>query len=55
MACILYVTLLCPIPPPKKAEDINPKVPFLWNNGQMKIAYNSAYIQTKSLNFTFAR
>jgi len=47
-------TLLCascqPLPPPKKkfspflTGDINPQSSH-WNNGKMKIAYNSAYIQ----------
>jgi len=35
-------------------EDINPQSSH-WNNGKMKIACNSAYVQTKTLNFTFAR
>jgi len=52
----------CPIPllPPKKRY-----APFLtgdihaqssnWNNGKMKIAYNSAYVQTETFNSTFAQ
>ena len=31
--------------------DINPKSSH-WNNGKMKIAYNSAYIQVETVNFT---
>ena len=35
-------------------ENINPQSSY-WSNVKMKIAYNSAYIQTETLNFTFAR
>jgi len=55
---MFYVTLCCPIPPKEKfspslADDINPESSH-WNNGKMKIACNAAYIQTETLNFTFA-
>jgi len=26
-----------------------------WNNGKMKIAYNSAYVQIETFNFTFTQ
>ena len=26
-----------------------------WNNGKMKIAYNSAYVQKETFSFTFAQ
>ena len=61
--CILYVTLLtmcCPSHPPKRknAPSLSgykppPKFPLeQWKN---EIACNSAYVQTETLNFTFAR
>jgi len=50
--CILYVTLRCAIPPPKFAPsltgDINPQSSH-WNHGKMKTAYDSAYIQKRSI------
>jgi len=39
---------------PSLTGDINPPK-FPLNNVKMTIAYNSAYIQTETLNFTFAR
>ena len=36
---------------PSLTGDINPQS-YHWNNGKMKIAYNSAYVQTETLNFT---
>jgi len=63
LACKLYVSLRCPISPPEKkqeicpisslTEDINHQSSDL-NNGKVKIACNSDYIQTEILNFTFA-
>jgi len=38
---------------PSVTGDINPQSSH-WYNGKMKIACNSAYIHTKTLNFTFA-
>jgi len=61
--CVLYVTLLtlhCSIPPKRKeicpslTGDVNPQSSH-WNNGKMKIACNSAYVRTETLNFTSAR
>jgi len=60
--CILYVTLLtmcCPIPPEKEKCPFrkwrykpSPKFPLeQWKN---EIACNFAYVQTETLNFTFA-
>jgi len=59
--CVLYITLLtlhCPL----KKKEICPFPNWRykpqcshWNNGKMKIACNSAYVQTETLNFTFAR
>jgi len=60
-ACVLYVTLHCPIPTSITEKcaasltgDINPQSSH-WNNGKMKIAYNSAYVQLETVNFTFNR
>jgi len=63
VTCILYVTLHCPFPllslpkekfAPSLIGDINP-LSSHWNNEEMKIAYNSAYIQIETFNFTFAQ
>jgi len=46
-----------PFPPkfaPFLTGDINTKSSH-WNKGKMKIAYDSAYIQTETLNFTFTQ
>jgi len=59
--CILYVNCAnFPIPLPRKEI-----YPFLtgdicaqnshWNSGKMKIAYNSAYVQIETFNFTLAQ
>jgi len=51
-------------PPPKKKkkfalpyrEILTPNVPIqYWNNGKMKITYNSAYVQIEMFNCTFAQ
>jgi len=55
--------LHCPILPPSKKKkfapsltgDVNPPQNSHWNNGRMKISCNSAYVQTETLNFTFAQ
>jgi len=61
-AWVLYIKLHYMILPlrqkPKKftpplTEDITPS--SNWNYGKMKIACNSVYAQTETLNFTFAR
>jgi len=50
----------CPIPLPKKkfafflTGDIHAQSSH-WNNGKMKIAYNSAYVQIETFSFTFAQ
>jgi len=52
----------CSIPPPKKeicpfpnwSGDIRTQNSH-WNNGKMKIAYNSASVQIETFNFTFAQ
>jgi len=38
---------------PSLTGDINPQSAY-WNNGKMKTAYNSTYLETETLNFTFA-
>ena len=61
--CILYITLVtlhCPIPQHKKEicsfRNWRYKPPKShWNNEKMKIACNSAYVQTETLNLTFAQ
>ena len=60
MRAVRY-TAVSNFPPPQKkeissflTEDINPQSSH-WNNGKMKIACNSAYVKTETLNFTFAR
>jgi len=62
MRPIRYIAdIVLSYPPPSKkkkfvsslTEDINPLTSH-WNNGKMKIACNSAYIQTETLNFIFA-
>jgi len=39
---------------PSLTGDINAQSSY-WNNEKVKIAYNSAYIQTETFNFTFAQ
>jgi len=45
--------------PPKKQKKFAPSLTnpqsSRWNNGKMKISCSSAYVQTETLNFTFAR
>jgi len=53
----IYVTLRCKYPQenkfaPSLTEDMNPQSSH-WKNWKMKIAYNSAYLQMETLNFTF--
>jgi len=57
----MHYTVVSDSPPPPKKKyassltgDINPQSSH-WNNEKMKIADNSAYIQIKTLNFTFAQ
>jgi len=56
--CVIYVTLCCPILPPKMCPFPNwryyPQSSH-WNNGKMKTAGNSAYVQTETLNYTFTQ
>ena len=56
---VIYVTLRVRSPQiteicPFLSGDINPQISH-WNNGKMKITYNSAYVQIKTLNFTFTQ
>jgi len=48
----------CPTPPKKKfAPSLTGDIKVHsshWNNGKMKIVYNSAYVQIEMFNFTFA-
>jgi len=59
-ACyILYCAVRFPHPSKKKFSpsvtgDIDLQSSH-WNNGKMKIAYNSAYVQIEIINFTFAQ
>jgi len=39
---------------PSLTGDINSQSSH-WNNGKIKIAYNSAFIQIETFNFTFAQ
>jgi len=56
----LHYTLAVLFPLPKKifapslTGDIHTQSSH-WNNGKMKIAYNSAYVQIETFNFTFAQ
>jgi len=61
MRPIHYDMLCCPIPlpfPQKEicplTRDINPQS-SQWNSRKMNIAYNSAYVQIETFNFTFAQ
>jgi len=55
-----YNALSNPLPPPQGkcatslTGDINLQSSYC-NNGRMKIAYNSAYVQIATVNFTFTR
>jgi len=56
----ITITINCSYPPkikeisPSLSEDISSQSSN-WNNGKMKIACNSVYIQTETLTFTFAQ
>jgi len=56
--CSIHYTVLAVLPPRKKkfapslTGDINVQSSH-WNNGKMKIVYNSAYVQIETFNFTF--
>jgi len=51
MHAVHYIALSKPLPP--ELEILTPKVPI--KNVKIAIACNSAYIQTETLIFTFAR
>jgi len=51
------LAVLFPLPKKKFASSLTGDIyaqSSRWNNGKMKIAYNSAYIQIETFNFTFA-
>ena len=56
MRLISYIALSDSPPPnyfaPSLTGDINAQS-FHWNNGKMKIAHDSAYVQIKTFSFTF--